>query len=327
MDGRFSRVEKCVLAATGARRTVSEEILQGLWSGYGEIVRVGLDGGTFSSAVVKYVNPPEESRHPRGWNTDRSHDRKVRSYQVEAAWYREWSARCDQRFRVPAYFGGEQAGNEILLVLEDLDAVGFPCRLTEVGKKDVKRCLEWLAQFHAEFMQEMPDGLWKVGTYWHLDTRPDEWNSMEEGELKNAAKTIDSRLKSANHQTFVHGDAKLANFCFSKTGDRVAAVDFQYVGGGCGMKDVAYFLGSCLDESSCESEEDVLLDIYFDALRMALEERDSEVNADEVEEEWRELFPWAWADFHRFLMGWSPGHWKMSGYSEKMVERVLASIK
>jgi len=104
-------------------------------------------------------------------------------------------------------------------------------------------------------------------------------------------------------------------------------VDFQYVGGGCGMKDVAYFLGSCLDESSCESEEDVLLDIYFDALRMALEERDSEVNADEVEEEWRELFPWAWADFHRFLMGWSPGHWKMSGYSEKMVERVLASIK
>ena len=43
----------------------------------------------------------------------------------------------------------------------------------------------------------------------------------------------------------VHGDAKVDNFCVG-TG-AVAAVDFQYVGGGVGVQDVVYLLASCLD--------------------------------------------------------------------------------
>ena len=43
-------------------------------------------------------------------------------------------------------------------------------------------------------------------------------------------------------------------------GKAVAAVDFQYVGAGCGMKDVAYLLGSCLDDKGHEALEADLLD-------------------------------------------------------------------
>ena len=81
-----------------------------------------------------------------------------------------------------------------------------------------------------------------MGTYWHLDTRPEEFEKIEHKQLKSKAHRIDEILKECEFQTIVHGDAKLANFCFSEHGEGVAAVDFQYVGRGCGMKDVTYFL-------------------------------------------------------------------------------------
>ena len=137
---------------------------------------------------------------------------------------------------------------------------------------------------------------------------------------------IDQRLNNARYQTFVHGDAKLANFCFSAGGAQVAAVDFQYVGGGCGMKDVAYFIGSCLYEEDCERYETELLDYYFAQLREALEQRDSAVDLDALKQEWRALYPVAWSDFHRFMKGWSPGHWKVHSYSERIAREVVAQL-
>jgi len=38
------------------------------------------------------------------------------------------------------------------------------------------------------------------------------------------------------------------------------------------------------------------------------------------------LYRVAWADFHRFLKGWSPGHWKLTGYSERVVREVLQQL-
>jgi Ser/Thr protein kinase RdoA (MazF antagonist) len=165
-----------------------------------------------------------------------------------------------------------------------------------------------------------------VGTYWHLDTRPDELAALEDRDLKAAASAIDQTLNSARYQTLVHGDAKLANFCFSRSGDQVAAVDFQYVGGGCGMKDVAYFIGSCLYEDECERHEEALLDYYFDLLAKALVQRESAVDAAALEQEWRSLYPVAWTDFHRFMKGWSPGHWKIHSYSERLAREVVAQL-
>ena len=106
----------------------------------------------------------------------------------------------------------------------------------------------------------------------------------------------------------MHGDAKLANFCFNEAGDSVAAVDFQYTGQGCGMKDLAYFISSCMTEKEAQESEAFILNHYFDTLRSALE--DSDVDTDRLEEEWRDLYPVAIADFQRFILGWSPSHFK-----------------
>ena len=187
-------------------------------------------------------------------------------------------------------------------------------------------CLKWLAEFHATFMGSDSNGLWDTGTYWHLATRPEELEALEDEPLKSAATVIDQKLSQARYQTLVHGDAKLANFCFSSDTTQVAALDFQYVGRGCGMKDVAYFIGSCLDEEACERKDAELLDTYFSFLKAALEQRQPGIPAEAVIDEWRELFPIAWTDFHRFLKGWCPGHWKIHSYSERLARQVIQSL-
>lgn len=314
-----------VLDATGATSISGWDEVQTLWSGYGHICRVALEGAQPSSVVVKHVRWPSAARHPRGWSSDRSHARKVRSYEVEANFYRGLAARCDETCRVPRALAEHTQGDEVFLVLEDLDAAGFeqrPSRLTDDG---LFACLRWLASFHAAFLGEAPDGLWPVGTYWHLATRPDELAALKDTTLVEAAPRIDERLSSARYVTLVHGDAKLANFCFRRDARAVAAVDFQYVGGGCGMKDVAYFLGSCLDEDACERREQELLGVYFEALAAAIVARGHDVDVDELEREWRALYPVAWTDFYRFLAGWSPGHWKIHRYTKRLAREVLES--
>lgn len=315
-----------VLEKTGATKILSSEVIQELWSGYGQIEKVKLQGVSVASVVVKHVKPPQSSHHPRGWNTNLSHQRKLKSYEVETAWYQQWSRECDDSCRVPLCFGVAKIGEEVVIIMEDLDASGFAIRKSTVSWSDIVNCLSWLANFHATFLENEPEQLWETGTYWHLATRPDELKELEDLQLKEVAQRLDEKLNKASFKTFVHGDAKLANFCFSDDGESVAGVDFQYVGGGCGMKDVAYFIGSCLNEGECESKESQLLDVYFAELLRSVKEKKPAVDHELLEKEWRALFSIAWTDFHRFLKGWSPDHWKINSYSEKMARQVIKDL-
>lgn len=318
-----NHVHDLILKTTAARTASRLEVVQRLWSGYGEIVRYGLTGSEQHSVIVKHVK-----LHRRAsTHASLSHQRKLRSYQVETAWYGRWSRHCDARCRVPACLGYGRLDDEIILILEDLNANGFPQRHSQVGQPEIHACLRWLAHFHATFIGEQPTELWPVGTYWHLDTRPDELQALHDPALKNAAAAIDQLLRASPYQTLVHGDAKLANFCFSQDGKSVAAVDFQYVGGGSGIKDVAYFIDSCLDGDAAERQQNQLLEVYFQALKQALIGRRKPVDADAVEQNWRALYAVAWTDFHRFLKGWSPGHWPGNSYSERLARQVIAQLQ
>lgn len=310
--------QQLIREATGAKRVVDTENIQSLWSGYGQIFRAHLQGGTHQSVIVKRIQPPTTENHPRGWASQTAFARKRKSYQVELHWYRHWSRDCPGR--VPQCYASHERGEQVWLVLEDMDSSGYALRHDTLSVDQCRPVLHWLAEMHAGFLGRDVEQLWDTGTYWHLATRPDELAAMPAGELRQAAPAIDGILSECRFQTILHGDAKVANFCFQPGGD-VAAVDFQYTGRGCGMKDVAYFLGSCLTDNDLERHATGLLDDYFETLCSLLGTADTTA---ELEREWRAMFPLAWTDFYRFISGWMPGHKKINRYTRALAEQCLA---
>ena len=137
-----------VLARTGARKITGSSLLQNLWSGYGELLRLSLAGAPMESVILKRVVPPTGAREST------SDARKRRSYIVEQAWYRSGSQLCKEGCRVARCLGVEKS----LLLLEDLGTAGFfPGRPR--GERDVRAGLSWLAHFHARFLGEKIEGL------------------------------------------------------------------------------------------------------------------------------------------------------------------------
>lgn len=288
---------------------LSIELVQELWSGYGEILRVKFHD---QSIIVKLIRFPDETIHPRGWNSPVGHKRKVESYKVESFWYENFAPSLSSA-KVANVLGIGKKEETQYIVLEDLCQQGF-IRVNSPTQKQIVDCLSWLANFHKHYLNAQVKGLWPIGTYWHLKTRHEEWCAIENKEIKDSASAFDLLLTSAKYQTLVHGDAKIANFLLSS--DQAAAVDFQYIGGGPGIKDIIYFLSSIYSERELFKNAQSALTHYFQIL-----------NLPEVEKEWRFLYPIAWADFSRFLLGWSPGHSKLNTYAEAMMEEALSVVK
>jgi hypothetical protein len=333
-----------IAAETSAARATVVASVQSLWRGYGEIVRVALEGAperAAKSVMVKSVRPPPRVRD------DAAHARKCASYDVELAFYGRYAARTDARCRVPALLASRGDADRWLLVLEDLDAAGFGGRLRRARAsrgaatdRDVDRCLAWLAAFHASFLGVAPDGLWSQGTYWDLEHRRDELAAIEDVALREAAPRLDRALRASRFRTLIHGDAKPANFCFARDASigsnaigsndssppGVAAVDFQWVGGGCGVRDVAYLACSAWDDGY-EARAPAILDAYFGHLRAALGRVGSSVDASALEREWRALYPVAMADFWRFYAGWAPEAFAADPHARASARAALAATR
>lgn len=267
----------------GGARITSVERIQSLWSGYGELARLVLDHFEASTAIAKHVRPPASARGV-------SDERKRASYDVELAFYRDVAPRCDARCRVAKLYAAERTADDWLFLFEDLDAAGFSAR--DDSAPALHLALDWLAAFHARFLDESFPALWPIGTYWHLATRRDELPNIRSRAVRDRAEPLAAMLDAARFQTLLHGDAKEANFCFTPDLAAAAAVDFQYAGRGAGIRDVAYLL---------HGHDDRALERYFRTLRAALP---AHVDSAAVESEWRTLFPIAQQDFARFLAGW-----------------------
>jgi hypothetical protein len=309
-------------------------VVQQLWGGYGSLLRVALQEAAVSSVIVKNIDwgmaASAVARHPRGWGGARSHQRKQQSYEVEVAFYQTWAAglqvEVGSACRIPRCWGHHSTATKVQMFLEDLDAAGYPGRPHAVLVPGWQACLNWLAHFHAYFLGKIPERLWPYGTYWHLATRPDELAAMAPGPLQQAAEALDGALRACPWQTVVHGDAKLANFCFSADQRTVAAVDFQYVGGGIGTQDVVYFLGSVFSESQLAAHGQRYWSFYTDALTAALQRWQPDLDAQSVVQAWTALYEIAWADFARFLAGWCPEHPRQHAYTRDQVASALRQL-
>ena len=299
------------------------EILTSLWSGCGQIVKCQLDE---QACVIKAIKVPDHINHPKIKQSSFALNRKRDSYHVEYTFYQQFSHKLPKQAAAIECIKAINKGDEFALVFKDFSKLGY----TQATTENIKAILKWLGQFHAFHLNAFHlntkfDGLWPQGSYWHLDTRPDEFNNLpEKSDIKQAATQLNNALKQCDYQTLIHGDAKLANFAANSQG-HILGYDFQYVGAGVGVVDVMYFMTSCMDDSELHKHAQTYLDYYFSQFKNALSHYQPAVNADDVIAQWAHLWPVAWADFYRFLLGWSPEHKKINGYMQAQVNNWLAS--
>ena len=293
------------------------EIITALWSGCGEIVRCRLDD---NACVIKAISVPDHINHPRITQTEFAINRKRHSYEVEFHWYQQYAQHLPAQARALCCYDTLAHLQQKVMVFADFAALGFTN--AAVKPQHIGAILKWLAYFHAFHFHVNPDGLWQQGSYWHLATRPDEYEKMPKSAIKQQAKNIDKTLSACQYQTLIHGDAKLANFAVNSSTMEVLGYDFQYVGAGVGVVDVMYFLGSCLNEQQLNNTADDYLVDYFQHFSNAMQRFGNSENTHAVITAWQKLWPVAWADFYRFLIGWSPEHGKINSYMRKQFKTI-----
>lgn len=314
---------KHIAAAVAPSTLTSCTLIQPLWADYGGLYRVELNElGCHSSLIAKVIHNSVLTAKEAN---DVGHLRKCRSYQIECHWYQHTQSNYPNSVAMAKLIDLIKVDDITILLMEDLGCNAYAPVDFEPTLSQLNGMLDWLAQFHSVGFKVPKEGLWPQGSYWHLDTRLQEWHRMPESPLKAGAHSIDQTLKQAEFQTLIHGDAKVANFLCDPN-DNAAAVDFQYVGSGVGVQDVVYLIGSALDNDQLQRHYSTLIDYYFSQLAQHLGNTLSGMDASAIEAQWRQLLPLCWADFERFLTGWKPGHWKLNAFSAEQTQIALRQL-
>lgn len=117
-------------------------------------------------------------------------------------------------------------------------------------------------------------GVWLNGGYTYLSTRRSEFESLSQDDSSEWSRalcapvpnsgtsiaeqvarvlspaTVTSRSGLDQYQCLIHGDVKSENLFTTKSGEAVAFFDFQYVGLGCGLSDLAKLFTCSVPEAS-----------------------------------------------------------------------------
>jgi hypothetical protein len=324
--GQMEKAEALALAQAADPEVVavsSQTRIASLWAGMGWIVclKCQKTNGCTRTIIAKYV----KCSNPQTFG-DR---RKMASYRVEAAFYA--SDYCKDLANLGICCQGlstKDDGNEDITILMD----PLPNQTIHYMVGDVaKAAVRSVARLHSYFWGNekadcaVENGLAEQGTYWYLDTRPDEFESMSNsglsGKLKKKAHDIDRALKSHTYQTICHGDLKACNMSVSSNSSYVTFVDFQYMGKACPAKDLAYLFccGLDVDDDFVERQESELLELYIHELKANNVGKDNTAPLPTLMglKVGMEL---AYCDLYRWMLGW--GIWGNSFLPER-VERAI----
>ena len=325
-----------------------EKSITTLWAGYGTIgsFTASSPGGS-TDIIVKRVHPPSNS-------TSVGNQRKVKSYHIEAYFYKQLAlsilklnedgiVQCPIANPLSIETHDEEGGPpSFTFLLSDLTS-SFGMNYNNSNLDQVKTAISWLAGFHSVFyshpaLSETPNCMvWTEGGYWHLKTRLEELGHIPSyhSALQTSAFAIDKRMNDGTPSCFtlVHGDFKAANILFGKADDEnwtCAAVDFQYCGKGYGAKDLVMFVVSSVSGKVFHQlDEDGLLRFYADELRKNLHAI-GKFSADEIAaisniDTLKSQYELALVDYVRFMAGW--GFWgSNSDYAERRAIEILKEI-
>ncbi|TPX62350.1 hypothetical protein PhCBS80983_g00483 [Powellomyces hirtus] len=339
-----------------------------LWAGYGSISRVYIIPAS-PTQPSSYILKEISVNHERG---DRGvgHTRKLLSYQVESTFYK------DQRFAqsllrdspgvsIPCPLGVVVENSEassifsLTIAMSDLTHE-FPLSRSDLDFLHATAALRWLAGFHAHFWGSEEtqgdetdgqpisgSGLWKEGSYWHLSTRTEEFesigNSRKWASVKSVAPAIADWLRAKSNipgintgsrrfRTVLHGDPKAENILFRLPSPdpsqppQCAFYDFQYVGYGYGAVDVAYLMATSVNAGVIAKQEDDLIKVYHDELIMRLSKRSVATDAQEYTLDILKIhLGLALVDWVRFMAGW--GMWGNVRWVEEKAKETLSLLK
>ena len=266
-------------------------------------------------------------------------ERKAESYIIEANFYKHLAPTLIKEYglMMPMPYHVEQDDDDdgVTICMSYLE--GMPPKFSLNRNDNVYSVLTWLATLHAATWSTVIDHthliecriIQTIGSYWHLDTRPNEHANMStrgwEGRLKLAACAINERLRRDNMQCCIHGDVKEANMLFirnhgkkgdvssSSNGGRsdggiVGMYDFQYCGRAPPTVDLAYFFCVSSVQQTTTNNYREYKQYYHQQILSKLKLKCCDKSHQSVQQlptldELEDSLELAFSDFQRFLCG------------------------
>lgn len=316
---RVELVEKFPRNLNVGANDIEYRVLYELWAGYGSLFEVFL--GKEHTIICKEIVP--------SFNDSVGHQRKMKSYLVEAALYQHFSADL-RRVLSMAELLDMSCGSDgdVVLLLSDLRN-DFPNKVQKLHmlSDEIRVALDWLVKFHTYFWtcdSQYTHQLWPEGGYWYLATRQEEYSCIPQTwrVLQHLAPIVSDLMTKCKHQTIIHGDYKCPNILLSSDRRRCAVVDFQYTGRGLCTRDIVMLLASSADfqhgtHEQCLATEEEYLSYYYFALSQHAQSRFSRRHL-------QQQYDLALLDYARFMAGW--GWWGNVAYVQGKVNTIIDQL-